>query len=315
MSQTTLVGIGAATREAHVRILRLTQDVIRQSTILTQLPLDDAMTRCFEYLQLKLRWGASTTVKHAASIVGAWGRVTQYSVSTPTLTMLENFGLPKRPHFRDAMKTMTRAAIEQPVNFPKPLTRSEMVKIGLHLKTTCISLWALSICAWHSASRLGCLSAMEAGEITLSEEGNLDFRFRRGKSVTARRTGYHVFSALNINSEEFRLLRRFLNDVTTKRIWPSNSAVEMKAWGVRLRDEIRTIDADWGQRSYRRGAIQAMAQSGACTNSELCQLSGHSNQQMLRRYMSFGAEEMHLAKTMRREALVSIAMHCDITEP
>jgi hypothetical protein len=315
MSVTTRDGVTEATRNGHLRMLRLTQDVIRQSKILTLLALDDAMTRSLEYLQEKLHWAASTTIKHAATIVGAWPRLTQYSTVSPTLIRMERYVLPTRSFWKDAMRTMTRAAVEHPVNFPTPLTRAEMARINVHLRARDLALFAFSLCAWHSAARLGDLASMEAGEITLSDDGHLDFRFRRGKGVTARRTAYHVFSAVNVRSEEFKLLTRFLNEVTTVRIWPSESEVERRCWGTRLRDEIRIFDPKYSQRSYRRGAIQAMSQSGLVSNDELLMLSGHSRLVTMRKYLSNGSEEMFLAKSMRAHAIASIATSCGLTEP
>lgn len=105
--------------------------------------------------------------------------------------------------------------------------------------------------------------------------------FRLGKTVKTR-GAYSVFTPFPPPEfrEEFEKFLRVA--VSSKRKW-----LFEQVQGNHIKVALRRAHPRLEQRSLRRGAIQTLAASGL-SDEELLKYSGHTNVQMLRRYLNFG---------------------------
>jgi integrase len=249
-------------RKAHVRILRLAQDVILETELLWHKTLDAAVADAFFVLQKTHQWMHSTAAKHAGTLLGAWPRLLQYTETTNMSNALCDWNLNRRPTWRDALRSISKAAKEESVKFPVAVSLSQVMRLLDALREPLPALHALCLLGWNSCARIGDAAQLHRDEVQLSVDGILNFHYRRGKGVSARGP-YTVLSFIDPSSTDFIALKKFLSAAPTGRLFPAATTLEHKRWGILLRDELRKMDDKLQQRSFRRGSLQLMASNSA----------------------------------------------------
>jgi integrase len=295
-------GLTLEHRASQLRLLRLLQDVIRDNESFQTIFLDEALVHAFSTLKLFHGWQWSTTATHAGAILGAWPRLLQYTALTPLAERLHRWHLNGQAVWRDALRNITLRAKTETVKFPVAVTKTQVTQLLHTLRESNPPLHALCLLAWDCCARIGDAAQFHADDVFLQDNGDLDFHFRRGKSVTARGP-YAVQSFIRPESADFKALKRFLDAAPPGQLFPHTTALQHKKWGVSLRDALRTIDGRLEQRSFRRGALQLLARDPATTHQTLLHFSGHTNVAMLKRYLNWGAINANEAQQARTAAL------------
>ena len=284
-------------------MLRLMQDVVAESGRMAEMQLDDVLVSALEVLKETLGWRWSTTAKHAGTLLGAWGRLHHYAAPGTVAQELVDWRLSDHATWRDAMRHISKEAKAEAVKSPVAVSKKQIALLLRRLRARDNNrLHALALLTWLSCARVGDAAQLRSDEVFLDNKGNVDFHFRRGKGVTARGP-YTVHSALDPRSDDFRALRAFLDGATGGWLFPSKSELDRKRWGIALREELRQIDPTLEQRSFRRGAIQCLAQDPKVTDETIIRFTGHTNMKMLMRYLNWGAVGAHRAAETRTAAL------------
>ncbi len=96
------------------------------------------------------------------------------------------------------------------------------------------------------------------------------------------RGAYSIFTPLPPGKYRKEFEDHLKEGIRSKRKW-----LFQQVQGNHIKLALRRAHPDLEQRSLRRGAIQTLAATGL-SDEELLKYSGHTNVQMLRRYLNFG---------------------------
>lgn len=255
------------TVKAHKRALRQLKELPES---LHNLPLDKALVNHFTAQKKKLKW--STLVTKMATVHGALRLLPLYSANKASVMMKESVVW---------MQSMKGAAKECKQEVPNQATPAswEMVSSALEKEPLEVRRLALLL-TWLTCGRGGDVLKLEPDCVEIQETG-LMVHFRRGKTVKTR-GAYSIFTPLPPGAH----LPLFVGHLEACK-------KEKKKWlfegvqGCHIKEALRRADPKLEQRSLRRGAIQTLAATNL-SDEELLKYSGHTNVQMLRRYLNFG---------------------------
>jgi integrase len=193
---------------------------------------------------------------------------------------------------RDFSRYLETQKISETVSFPTPLTKAHAMAIceTLKFERRIPELAFVSTC-WALASRVSDLLQVEAHNIRFLNATTISVTFTRGKGVVLRGQAYTVACHNPFLPTVQRFLQSHPQPFSTINI-------------DRLRTMMRTFNETYEMRSFRRGALQEMAQQGVDL-AVLQTISGHATRETLLRYLSWGkfATAQHLPQQEATELL------------
>lgn len=260
--------LAKTTVKAHLRTLR---QLMKLPQEFHDLPLGTALTNYVntQRQQKHHRW--STTMTKMATIQGALRLLPIYADQPPIM-------MKECTVWTQSMKAVSKQTKQELPEQANPASW-DLVKKAVELEPHKSTKMAVML-TWLTCGRAGDVLQLEPDCIEVQETG-LMVHFRRAKTVKSRGP-YPIFTPLP--PQEFR--KEFYEFVelalSTKRKW-----LFEKVQGNHVKLALRRAHPKLEQRSLRRGSIQTLAATGL-SDEELLKYSGHTNVQMLRRYLNFG---------------------------
>ena len=195
-------------------------------------------------------------------------------------------GIP--PEFRDFLRYANQNDWEDTaISRVKPATTEQvaMAAENLQVNKKCEAQLLLKL-AWITAQRPRDILRVQPQNIFVDKkEHRLSMLFADGKGVRARQRPY----AIHVRFAPMHLLTKQLQkSANNKFLFLQNHDKTM----IEVRDAIKSVDNNLTIRSLRRGSLQTMAERGV-EAATLLQLSGHSSEQMLSRYLAWGLKYEH----------------------
>jgi len=261
--------LAASTAQAHKRILRQLQALPKA---LQDLPLDKALTNHFSAQKnaKKLKW--STLVTKMATAHGALRLLPVYTTNKSSVMMKDSVIW---------MQAMKGAAKECKQEVPNQAAAAnwDMVTSAMDKEPMQIRKLALLL-TWLTCGRGGDVLKLEPNCVEVQETG-LMVHFRRGKTVKTR-GAYSIFTPMPPDLYKDMFVKHLEACMKEKKRWLFEGVQ-----GSHIKEALRRANPKLEQRSLRRGAIQTLAATNL-SDEELLKYSGHTNVQMLRRYLNFG---------------------------
>ena len=253
---------------AHRRMLTHLSKLPKE---LQHLPLGTALANYFNQQRAtkRLRW--STTMTKMATAHGALRLLPIYT-GQPSVMMKECVV------WMQSMKAVGKQAKQEVPNQATPASWI-LVEKAIESESESFVRMALLL-TWLTCGRGGDVLQLEPNCVEVQEEG-LMVHFRRGKTVKTR-GAYSIFTPLPPLRYRTEFMEHLRVAVSTKRKW-----LFEQVQGNHVKIALRRAHPKLEQRSLRRGSIQTLAASGL-SDEELLKYSGHTNVQMLRRYLNFG---------------------------
>lgn len=241
-----------------------------------------------ENLRIKRKWKWSTTKTAMGEMVGALQRAELYGNCR-----LKD--LLRSAIFKDYQRRVRKCVMSEEVKFPKPLSSRQVERIlkQMHYDKNRLLMVALVLC-WATASRVACVLKLRAKNVFFEPDG-VRIRFVEGKGVFARRQPYTVHTILGKWHEN---VRRWIAHCTGEFLFPQDQVAKISN---ALRVALRAEDPDLELRSVRRGALTTMAERGTPLEV-LRHFSGHTNDEMLLRYLGWGWSHGNMMKRGRKAA-------------
>jgi len=185
---------------------------------------------------------------------------------------------PKLPEWRDFSKHIDHLRIADQPNFPQPLLPHHAFVLCETLKADRrMAELAFASTMWSMATRASDLLQVVAHNVSFPTKTSVRILFSAGKGVKMRRQAYVVHARSPFASAMRALLR------TCAPHEHPFATINIDT----LRKMMRQLDERYEMRSFRRGALQAMAQSGTDLRT-LMSISGHSQENTLLRYLHWG---------------------------
>jgi len=205
-----------------------------------------------------------------ATTQGTLALLTLYSRHLPVISLKECVV------WTAALKAAGRKAKQEKAKQAKPATWADVERAIEMEKDNHVKFAILT--AWLTCARVGCILQLRKEDVTETEKG-LAVQFRRGKSVLARGMAYTVHTCRV--PEMYRA--KFQVFLSTKKgyLFP-------RVKGHKVKIALRRADPLLEKRSLRRGSLQLLARVGGLTLEQMLLFSGHTNVQMLNRYLNFG---------------------------
>jgi integrase len=234
-------------------------------------------------------WAATTTKGHAATVAGAFARLTLYTdASTNVLLRLD-------PLWRDFLRGINiECNSSHDTKQPKAITRKQ---VDAMIDKLSPDHALAAMLAWTTCARMGCVTQLATWDIKLAGD-KLTVTFKRGKR--ARMVGPFTVST-TVPPAWLERLAKLLKKRPKGFLWPLESRSSRARWQLDLTRKVReaTGDDELENRSFRRGALQQLAAAGT-PESTLLLFSGHRDAAMLMRYLNWGqAPNERLAKMQK----------------
>lgn len=282
LPQWALLGLKPSTHKEHLRYLTTIRDHMPAGHL--DKPLTQAIAETLHLLHVKREWKWSTTLKAAASLQGAFSLLPLYFKNVGPITLTQS------PDWREVMRYLSHQCKEERPQQPVPASITQVLEtVRLFSKEGKSEIAMALLVGWLTASRLGCILQLNAEDITFHSDSTISVTFRRGKGVRAR--GPYTVHCTKLPADLLQLIKTY---VETRRI----KLFGRSTTGTKLKDALRRVSPDLEQRSIRRGALQAMAQSGV-SEETLMRYSGHTRVETLRRYLNWNLVNSKVASEMQ----------------
>lgn len=271
-------------------MLHLMQEIIRDHA-LGHYPLDEAIVEALEIARQTRPWRYTTLESALGTLQGAWKRMSTYTSASPRLAFYQ---LASSPLILDARRAITRLAAAEERTQAYVIT-AEHVQTLLRNVRGDLPMHAFVALTWWSCARCGDVQKLEKRNVTLSSAGRLQICWTAGKGVTATGNGYSIVSLIPPHTEIFKTLTAFLLAAPSGPLFPAKTKWGADQWGIRVRNELRKVVPQAGQKSFRKGAIIAMMSQPDVSEETVRMFSGHTSLKSLRIYTSFGKvnEKIH----------------------
>lgn len=206
-------------------------------------------------------------------------------------------------------KILKARAAAYPVQFPTPATLADMELLVTTFRDAFPSLAAIAMMAFILGQRISDMVQLAVFDIQPTER-ELMITVRRGKTMSVsppytlwmNRNQYPTETIIEVAAQAKREGRLFL-------LSELNSDEERSQIGETIRDMLTSVNDRLELRSIRRGGLQRMAGSGVPISTVL-HFSRHADEQMLMRYLSWGA---HAAERQQVMLQVVESMTRDMT--
>lgn len=261
-------GLAKSTVLAHRRILG---ELSKLPAEFHSLPLGTALVNYFNQQRKRRHHRWSTALTKMATAHGALRLLPLYAKADSVM-------LKECVVWMQSMKAVSKQTKQEVPNQATPATW-ELVEEALSKEPQLFVRMALML-TWMTCGRGGDVLQLGPSCVEVQETG-LMVHFRRGKTVKTR-GAYSIFTPLPPEKYRVQFLAFLAEAVKAKRKW-----LFERVQGNHIKESIRRANPKLEQRSLRRGAIQTLAATGL-SDEELLKYSGHTNVQMLRRYLNFG---------------------------
>jgi integrase len=194
-------------------------------------------------------------------------------------------------------KILKARSMAYPVQFPTPITLSEMDLLVSTFDASLPSLAAIAMTTFLLGQRISDMIQLAVADLK-SNDDYLTITVRRGKtmqvttpySLWLRRKTYPTETLIELAASAKSCGRLFL-------FTNLNSEEERQRVSHTVRDMLTSINDQLELRSLRRGGLQRMAHLGVSIPTML-HFSRHSDVPMLMRYLSWGQHATHLQNQM-----------------
>lgn len=255
------------TQEARLRIARLVQDKIRALHFLQQAHISIACIRALYKVKAEHNWKWSTMQTAMGLLTGVFSCLDAYARAHP-------YRLSEMGSWRLASRRVTKQTHLEEVKQSAPATIQDIRKAA-HLLRKSPRAKLLLILAWSHAARAS--NAMSLQPQWFSADNTI-ITWKKAKT-TAKRGPYSTSS----NYGEFTEFVRSEIAACTNRAAPMFNKDDLS----QVRSALRSLNKDFDLRSFRRGALQALATQGIPI-ATLMQFSGHTTERSLLRYLNWG---------------------------
>ena len=189
-------------------------------------------------------------------------------------------------------KLLKARSTAYPVTFPTPLSMEQMNELRNTYEQEFPSLVAVATLAFICGQRISDMIQLAVSDLEPQPQ-HLMINVRRGKTMATkhpyvlwlRRNVYPTEELIKIADQAKSSNRLFLFSTF-------NSDDERKTVLEKIRDITTSISEDLELRSFRRGGLQRLAGNGFPLTS-LLELSQHSDEEMLMRYLGWGKHAAH----------------------
>ncbi len=277
------IGLVKSTMREHQRML-IKMAAMGQHGDLLGAPATTAILQMLTREAMLKKWRASTLFKYLCTAQGCLALLPMYR-RAPAIQ------LNQCPIWRQGMRGAGMRARQELPAQPMPAT-IDHVHQCLSTETNPI-LFAAILLAWLSCSRTGCILQLAHADVTLTMEGKLSIRFRKGKGVRLRGP-YTVHTSVPM--EWMPRLNAFLNS----RVNGGNLFKGIKGTDIKI--SLRRVHPKLEQRSLRRGSLQLLSLVPNISDQLMMEFSGHTCVATLRRYLSWGSVAGHLREAMTTAA-------------
>jgi len=271
-------GLTRATRLRHIGALRKWKSTT-QTRGWEHLSLADGFVKYITELAKERGWKATTKLREAANLLGAFSQLPYYTASKLSL-------YPAREKIVEmAMKQWsTDAKQAQPIDQPQAVASDVKMAVEQEKDTT---VRALLMLQWCFAGRQGDIIKAKRDRLSYDEEkGVVKLLFTEGKIVAMGGGPYTLSSTV---PEPWRAeLARFLRSRPTgeqARLFDESE----KLLGAKATAALRAVNSSLNARSIRRGALQAMAAAGVDLDM-IQRFAGHSRQLTTLRYLGWASK-------------------------
>ena len=273
--------LSKGTMTSHRAAIKLAEEI---PVALLALPVGKALCLHYNHVAKLRHWKPQTLAKNLASLAGALKILPLYR-NASGLQIMED------PEFACALRAAQKRARETDIRCPKAATFSE-IRQAIRMEGSLPIRVAMAL-SWCACSRVGDTLKLMTADVTINKEAQtMRLTWRRGKTV-GRTQPFTI--ATKIPQEWADMIERW---AATRRTWMFPRTTTTK----HVCDALRNANPRLECRSIRRGAIQALAASGATTRTMML-LSGHASEKTLLRYLQWGQcglnrlEEMTTAAT------------------
>ena len=202
------------------------------------------------------------------------------------------------PHSDARVTRILRArSVTYPVDFPQPLVVEHVRTLRAMYEQSHPMLTTLIVVAWMLGQRFGDIIQLATSDVIFTEH-LVTITVRRGK-VMATQPPFTLF--LEPDSYPATSLRQLVSaaqSIAQLYICTASNAVdERAAVALMASTMLVTIDDSLELRSIRRGGLQHMAQEGIPL-SAILNFSRHTSENMLLRYLNWGAISTHRSAPM-----------------
>ena len=288
-------GLAAATHQRHrVALAKLKAGLMADQSRVAE-PLDRAMLAWVRAHAKERDWKAGTMVRELGNLAGAFSNLPLYTNSPVSFSLNESAA------FRDAMKAQQFRSNEERAD-KQPAAVLDEIRTAVRLAPDVATKAAL-VLTWICAGRVGDVLKVKRKEVALEHNfattGDLKVTFVRGKGARFSQP-YAVPTTCPL--EWLPLLRQYLSQFKPEDwLFPGGT----KVYGPLTSVALRTANPTFTVRALRRGALQAMAESGV-PDATLLYFSGHKRLDTLWNYLNWSAASADKAKRAR-EAAVHLA--------
>lgn len=223
----------------------------------------------------KRPWLPATHFRYLTALDGAFSKLGVY------VTNFEGgIRLSESPEWRNALKTWSRTSVEhQPIN--QVAATAEDILLAVHLNQD-PQIRAFMILMWLLAARRGDVMKLRSANVSLLPEGQLKVLVQHGKGVLFRQGAYHIIS--HVPPVWFQEISLFLESRKDHLLLFDQSL----ATSTDIINALRVANPQLSCRAIRRGSAIAMAKDQNVSEETIMMLTGHKNQNTLRRYLDWG---------------------------
>lgn len=255
------------TQEARLRIARLVQDKIRALHFLQQAHISIACIRALYKIKAEHNWKWSTMQTAMGLLTGVLSCLDAYTRAHP-------YKLSEMGSWRLATRRVTKQTHLEEVKQSAPATIDDIRKAA-QLLNKAPRAKLLLILAWSHAARASNVMTLQPQWFSTD---NTIITWKKAKT-TAKRGPYSTSSSYG----EFTEFVRTEIAAYTDRAAPMFNKDDL----TQVRTALRSLNKDFDLRSFRRGALQALATQGIPI-ATLMQFSGHTTERSLLRYLNWG---------------------------
>jgi len=272
-------------RQNHVRALRMVQETLKDNPSLQSLSIPMAMLKCLHIHFRAHTWAPTTRFNHALHLEAALKRLELYC-GLPTSS---NINLKDSPIWEDGLRQINTASTAHIPDQATPLTKEVFTKLATQLnRTKQYHLLALLVVAWSHAARPTNVLSLRKEDISFSKEA-MTVTWRRAKTCQYRGPYTTFSSMLRPDLSPSPWMKRL-------KAFVQNSGPDLfpVAWHTKLLKELLALlkTENLVTRSIRRGSLTTLADAGKPIEV-LMVMSGHTNKQMLYRYLGWGSRVRH----------------------
>jgi hypothetical protein len=266
-----------AIRRRHLNALHAMKRALELEPSLHSRSFAEAVVTVYRARAEERSWRAATLARELANFAGALADLPLYS-NSPI-----GFKLSESPFVTDAMKAAQLAANEELVD-SQPAASVEELLLAVALAPDTAVKVAL-VLTWCCAGRVADVLKLQRKDVELQQDfaqsGKMRVMFVRGKGARLA----DPYTVPTITNQEWRdLLSTYLAKVQPDEwLFPGWE----RTFGALVNIALRTANPNYTVRAIRRGALQAMAATGA-EHKDLMKFSGHKCEGTLLRYLNWG---------------------------